>query len=519
VIHRHTQTAEYWQTFTFKPDDAEFIYNILLEAGKPKRTNELARALIKQRVEQENVATRRQLGEHAFYQPSKTYSIGEKLSFPALHFASGVVEAVRPGNNPDLGEFDVITVEMTEGGKREFVAQFKQPHKLNDVDVMSLIEAEGLKTPDELADLHTAHVSAILNEALSKNGELIRIGEDWFLRAMMAEVNVGHLNLAEAVLDVANGGPLPTHVILRDLGLPEDMAGSVQEASLNSALGADERFDEVSINHEPAWFLRRLEPAEVRERPSQLEPIAFSGAVTLSDELTTLARQIDDELDNDINSAVEPAQVANVILNFSHLRAGTLGWNRTVTSVLPLSNKPRLPITFKDKTTKKEMVVWLVQDGRYIWGLGDFYKSNELPAGAQIELSKSEYANLLWIDSKKHKSKREWVRVASNRDGRLHLETAQRAVTSDFDELMSVFADHANSLDALRDKHKDVAQAVREAFPEIAKLSPQGNVHARTLYAVVNTLMRASARNVFAALIASGAYVPVGDNYWHIGER
>jgi len=80
--------------------------------------------------------------------------------------------------------------------------------------------------------------------------------------------------------------------------------------------------------------------------------------------------------------------------------------------------------------------------------------------------------------------------------------------------------DDPRAFDALRsDRPRDVMQAVREAFPEIAKLSPQGNVHARTLYAVVNLIARCAPTDVFAALTASGSYVPVGDHYWHLGER
>ena len=51
------------------------------------------------------------------------------------------------------------------------------------------------------------------------------------------------------------------------------------------------------------------------------------------------------------------------------------------------------------------------------------------------------------------------------------------------------------------------------------KLSPQGNVHARTLYSVANLATRSAPQDVFAALVASGTYMPVGDNYWHLGER
>jgi len=136
-----------------------------------------------------------------------------------------------------------------------------------------------------------------------------------------------------------------------------------------------------------------------------------------------------------------------------------------------------------------------------------------------MELQRGPTNNVVLIDYKRRRPKREWVRVATNRENRLRLETAQRAVACDFDELMSVFVDNPALLDSLRGTSpRDVTQAVREAFPEIAKLSPQGNVHARTLYAVVNVITRASAIDVFAALQSSGAYMPVGDNYWHLSE-
>ena len=105
------------------------------------------------------------------------------------------------------------------------------------------------------------------------------------------------------------------------------------------------------------------------------------------------------------------------------------------------------------------------------------------------------------------------------RDTRLRLDTAQRAVTNEVDELMAIFVDDPRTLDTMRgDQPRGVAQTVREVFPEIAKLSPQGNVHGRMLYSAVNTVTRAAPLDVFAALVASGTYVPVGDNYWHLGD-
>ncbi|WP_169236979.1 hypothetical protein [Candidatus Roseilinea sp. NK_OTU-006] len=520
VIHRPTQTADYWSALTITADDADFLYGFILEAGKPQRLADLARALIGYRVNQENAALRRQWSDHTVYQPKKRYAVGDRLVFPALKFASGQVVEVRPGNNPDLGEFEVIAVQFDDGRRREFAANYHRSHRLNDEDATAQFDTASLQSPEALYEAYGQHVVAVLEKALESNREFIRIGDEWFLRALMTEVNIGHLNLAEAVLDMANGGPLTTDVILRDLGLPPDVGTHVQEVSLNNALAADPRFDEVSLNDTPAWFLRRLEPAEAREMPEVLRAERPSGRVALSPELVALAYELDDELEFDETAPVSPAQSATLILTYPHRRAGTLGWSRAAASVLPQSRKPRIPMRFKDRVTQKEMTVWLVREGRYIWGLGDWFKANDLPAGAYIQLTRSDAENIVWIDYRRRRPKREWVHVASARDGRLCLETAQRAVACEVDELMSVFVDDPRALDALRaERRRDTMQAVREAFPEIAKLSPQGNVHARTLYAVVNTITRSAPTDVFAALTASGAYVSVGDNYWHLGER
>jgi hypothetical protein len=519
VIQRQTQTSDYWSAYSFTPGDAEFLYGFVLEEGKPKTTTELAKALIHHRVEQENASVRRLSSNGTFYQPRKSYDIGETLTFPALKFATGQVVEIRPGNNPDLGAFNVVVVEMTPGTRREFAASYTREHALNDLDPSHFMQSGEVKSEEELFEQFGPHISEALMREFERNGEFIRIGDEWFLRAMMAEVNVGHLNLAEAVLDVANGGPLTAEQILNDLGLPPDVAANVQEASLNAALASDLRFDEISLNQTPAWFLRRLEPNEVREVPTQLVPVKFSSPTTINEDLEHLAVELDDELDYD-GSAVDPTERGMTVLTFSHRRAGTLGWTRQLSAVLPQTNKVRIPLRFRDKVTGREMTAWLVRDGRYIWGLADWYKANEIPAGAYVELSRSDAENIILIDYRRHRPKREWVRVAAVRDNRLHLETAQRAVSCDVDELMCVFVDDPRSLDSLRTSNpRDVAQAVREAFPEIAKLSPQGNVHARTLYAVVNVYLRSAPKDVFAALTASGAYVPVGDNYWHLGER
>jgi hypothetical protein len=59
-----------------------------------------------------------------------------------------------------------------------------------------------------------------------------------------------------------------------------------------------------------------------------------------------------------------------------------------------------------------------------------------------------------------------------------------------------------------------LAQLIARVFPELAKLSPQGTVHAATLYSAANVVMRTPPGPLLAELITSGTYAPVGDNYW-----
>lgn len=519
MIQRQTQEAAYWRDYVIRADDIDLITGRLLDEVKPMRASDFARIVITQQVERDNAELRRHLnGNGLIYAPKNSYAVGDALSFPILGFLTGVVKSVRAGAQVDGTTFDVIDVDLSDGTRREFAARLEQPHSLNDLDPSTLVKADDLKTPEELVALYAPLMSGKIDAALQKNADLIKIGDEWFLRAMMADVNVGHLNLAEAVLDIAGGKPMSTDMILRDLGLPEDVATNVQEASLNSALAGDERFDEVSLTGRPAWILRRNEPNEVHERPQPLNPSVYQGAVTIGPELEALAAQIDDELDFDPATQTESTASADTVLTFSHRMAGTLGWTRRLASVLPKNAKPRTLLTFRDRVSGKEYFVWLVRNGNYIWGLSEFYRTAELPAGAEITLAATDRPHEFVLDAKRRKPKREWVRVATVINGHLRLETAQRAVACEFDELMSVFVDDARAIEGLR-ATADVASAVQTAFLEIAKLSPQGNVHARTLYAVVNALVRASARNVFAALVANGQFAPLGDNYWHLADR
>jgi hypothetical protein len=102
-------------------------------------------------------------------------------------------------------------------------------------------------------------------------------------------------------------------------------------------------------------------------------------------------------------------------------------------------------------------------------------------------------------------------------EGRLAFEMRKELITGEYDELMIVAAEDEKINGVWTRVHEQrppLIQLIAEIFPELAKLSPQGTVHAATLYNAVNMAMRTPPGPMLAALVTSGVYSPVGDNYW-----
>ena len=246
--------------------------------------------------------------------------MGDELVFPALDFAYGTVIGTRPGVNPEAGRFTVIRVEVN-GKEREFAADLEYEHVLNRENG-SIFEALEMIEADELAELYGDLVADRIAAGLEERDAFLRLGDQWFLQALLTEVNIGHLNLAEAVLDMYGGGPLPPEEILPHLDLGEDVPEATQIFSLNYALLQDNRFDEVGPPGKVGWFLRRMEPQAVREVPGRLvyNPIPYDRSV-LTPELRLLESELDDEW-SDLEPVKNPQPV--VLTTYPHRWAGTL---------------------------------------------------------------------------------------------------------------------------------------------------------------------------------------------------
>jgi hypothetical protein len=518
VIRRETQTPTFWHNYQVSESDLEYITTLFIEDEQPLTVDQLTLAVMQHRCWQEEELIKRKLARGFLFQPRESYEVGQTLVFPALGYVVGEVVAIRPGHNPEYGEFRVARVRVEgQDAEREYAIELKAPHRLNFEG--DIIAEDGLLSLEELYDLHSSPVREVLEAYLERSDEFVGLAGRWFLKELLLGINIGQLNLAEAVLDMANGGPLPTKTFLRDLDLPAEVDERLRTFSLDYALSRDERFDEVGPAGQVLWFLRAREPAEVLFPPRRLEAASIPyDYKALDGSLVALERELEDEWSGASYAPVDETDQVTLVLTFAHRRVGTLPLTPRLKTFFPTGRTKRIRFLFKDGTTGDTWPGWVVREHQYVFGLDQWYQSNNLPVGAYIELRRGSEPGVVEIDYQRRRPVREWVRVAVPSEGRLTFEMRKQLIGCEYDELMVVAVDDPAAVDQVwieaEEKEYPVTQIMYNVFPELAKLNPQGTVHAKTLYSAVNVVRRLPPGPIFAVLMQDMAFLPVGDNYW-----
>jgi hypothetical protein len=513
-------TPEYWSNLQITQQDVEFLLNYLFEHETPLTAKELVSVFMGDHVRAQRLATQRQreAGDKA-YQPRENYQVGDDILFPALDWKHGRVSAVRAGVNPEIGTFDVLAVDMDGGAERLFASNLPA-HLLNDQPV-NVQESEF--DVDEITRSYGPLIEKKIEAAFRADEGIVRIAGRWFPRALLIDVNVGHLNLAEAVLDVAGGEPLPTAALLQDVALPEGVNPKLAEFSLNLALQEDERFDEVGPAGQVLWCLRRLEPQEVREVPLYLEykPVEFDRD-DLSDQMLNLESHLDDELSDPAEEHARELKEVTISLIFPHLRAGTLPLSSRVRALFPTAYEtPRVRFTLVDGRTKKKMPGWVVREHGYVFGLRDWYKSNELMPGSLITIRRGDTPGEVVIEAKTYRSTKDWVRtVIVGTDGGVVFAMLKQPISAEFNDRMAFAIPSMNAVDQLwlQNNRRTFEKLVADMIREMSKLTPQGHVHAQELYSAVNIVRRVPPAPLFALLSSRPEFVHVGDLHFRLSE-
>jgi hypothetical protein len=512
---------DYWENFELQDEDIEFLYNYLLETETPLTSQELVTALIDERIRREKLAVEQsRTAGGDLYQPKGSYSADQNLIFPAFDWRRGKVTAVRPGQNPDLGSFQVIQVLFEAGEKREFAAGL-QNHILNEppqfADDVSSLDVSAVM------DNYSDDLVHSLEEGLQENPDFVRIAGRWFPRALLVDINVGHLNLAEAVLDMSGGGPLPTPALLEQIGLTMEANPKLLEFSLDLALQEDPRFDEVGPAGNVLWFLHRLEPPEVLEPPLVLRyPGIEYDRSQLTKEMLNLERELDDEL-SPIQARVQEDEV-EVHLIYSHWRSGTLPLSARVRHLFPTAYEaPRIRFMLVDGETGEKFPGWVVREKRYVYGLQDWYETRGLMPGSLVRIRRGKQPGEVIIGTENRRASREWIRtVLVGSDGGIVFAMLKQVVNATYDERMAIAIPDTEAIDQvwqrMQKDHTSFEKVVVNTVRELAKLNPQSHVHASELYAAVNVVRRCPPGPILALLASRSWFVHVGDLHFRFND-
>jgi hypothetical protein len=513
--------ADYWLNFVVTKQDIDFLQNYLFETETPLAEHDLTHVLVEERIRAEYESlTKKKKGDGEVFLPKETYKKDQKLVFPALNWRKGKILSVRPGNNPQIGAFDVLEVSLEDNSVRLFAAGLAD-HKLNN----PIEEAPGPDSdPQVVIEEYGQELAKKLESALLADENLIRSAGQWFPRALIVDMNEGHLNLAEAVIEMAGGEPLSISSLMEQIDAPQGVSAQLVEFSLNYALQEDGRFDEVGPAGQVLWCLKRLEPEEVQKIPPVLKynPVDYDRAA-LSEEMLALEYELDDEF-SESEQSPEKADKVKITLTYPHWRAGTLPVSPRVRHFFPTAyESPRVRFILVDANDKEEIPAWVVREHGYVFGLKAWFDKNKLIPGAQVIIRRSKTAGKVIIEARTRKSSKDWVRtVLAGSDGGVVFALLRQEVACDYDDRMVTVVPDVDSIDQavaqIAKSRSSLEKIIKNVLHELSKLTPQGHVHAEELYSAVNILRRIPPGPLMALLASSTDFNHIGDLYFRLAE-
>lgn len=521
VVSPFSLREDYWNSFNLQEEDIEFLYNHLLEKETPLTSRELIDALVKERIRRETLALERQRSSKGdVYIPKEHYRLQQNLVFPGFGWKQGQVVGVRPGRNPELGEFEVIQVLLEDGEQKELASGLVE-HVLNTPP--DLTQVDPMLDPRRVLKLYESDLIINLEAELEKNPDFVRIAGRWFPRTLLVDINAGHLNLAEAVLDMAGGGPLPTASLIEQIGLSTTENPKLVEFSLDLALQEDPRFDEVGPAGEVVWFLQRLEPAEVNQPPAHLR---YSEIEYDRSQFTQAMVELEKELDDELSpvSGKSSQEEVEIRLIYPHWRSGTLPLSARMRHLFPTAYEtPHIRFTLVDGNTGKKFPGWVVRPKRYVFGLKDWYQEQGVMPGSLVWVRRGQNSGEVLVRCEPRRSSRDWIRtLLVGSDGGIVFAMLKQAVSAAYDERMGIAVPDPEAVDLvwqrLQKEKVPFERVVVNTVRELAKLNPQSHVHASELYAAVNVLRRCPPGPILALLASRSWFVHVGDLHYHFDD-
>jgi hypothetical protein len=535
---------EYWRSFALTAEELDYLHQFILKEGIPQTTAFLAYDLVERRCEQEEACVEEEAVEVLPYDPRHDYRVGQQIVVKVqrgleIVYMQGTVTGKRDLWMRDYGQCQAIRVRVGEDKKatsREYFAAAKKgfddwkPIPVEQIlgKDWGLGQKDEYVTPGEVFEQFQGYVLRQLSGQLEADARFIGFGHEWFVPELLNPVSEGELAAAVRHIERA-GDPLSLQRLAKVPEMPRQDEDFVQIFSWNYALSRDPRFDNVGTPDAPLWFLRALEPPEAVEKPPRLAIPAVPPTREYQYahiELEKIGQTIDDEgSEEEAPSPVMAERIPTVefVLNFAHRSTGTIPLTSRIRRAFPQAGGPRTRITFIGRRSGEQMPGWVIHGDKYAWGLREWYDGNLIWAGAYIRLETTENPLELVVDYiPLPRPKEERVRAARVVDGRLKFEWQSRTIPYKYDPLMLIAETRFEDMDALwleaEKVGKPIFEVICDLFPELARLHPQGHVHARTLYSAVNLVRRCSPATVFCLLSQRVCFDPVGEGYWTYDE-
>ncbi len=518
-----TPTQQWARNFQINETDVDFLVNYMLEKETPLSSQAIGRLVVERHLQAEVEAIAERYQDVRLYSPAESYAVGDAIVHPAFDLASATITATRTGNNPQYGDFTVLTADFEDGTTRELAADFQPEHKLSTetADGMQGLVGQNLTVDDILEDAGDI-IDSQIDTALAENDTLVVLAKAWFPRDLIIEADEGHLNLAEAVIDMMGGEPLPTATVLEQIGgISTGSPQSLQVFSMNYAMNNDKRFVEVGPTGEVLWTLRRMQPESVQQVPKRLRytPTGYDRSL-LSDEALALEREIGDEW-SDLQPLRDITQ-ATVTLIYPHRREGTLPLNYRTRAIFPAAQRTdTIYVTLVDTQDDEEYTGWVVPAAGYVYGLLPIYGKYEMPIGGfvHVERTAEDRVNVT-IDA--HRARSEWVRLLTPKGDNIGFENTKRGIGAEYDDLTIVGIDELEAVDKLTQKiegqGRTLPALLRQIIPELGRLTPQGTAHVKTIYSAINVMRRSPPGPIMAMLAVNPDFEDMGGNYWRLSD-
>jgi N12 class adenine-specific DNA methylase len=127
------------------------------------------------------------------------------------------------------------------------------------------------------------------------------------------------------------------------------------------------------------------------------------------------------------------------------------------------------------------------------------------------------------ISSDSRRQSREWIRtVLVGSDGGLVFAMLKQTIASSFDDRMVISVPDIEAVDQvwerMQKERPSLERVAANTVRELAKLNPQGHVHASELYAAINIVRRTPPGPLLALLSSRSMFVHLGDMHYRLIE-